>query len=814
MNRPITIAGLSWLAATFALPAGPAPLARGQAAPATTAPRPSDLLKAAPFDRITLVDGMVVDVEPISPRPLPAPEPKKPKTLVEIEEMAHKAEVKRQRMRKDGFTGNPDREEDDEATIVIRTLVGENSDYKVKRSSIKKIEYFEDMVLADADRLAAAGDFLGGFERLMLVKARNANWPGLAEHVNKHLFVEGEALMKDDGSRGLQVLSDLHARKPDYPGLADRLAASYAKRIDGEVAATNYIEARRLLRDLDRFAPGHSEGRYGRTRMVERAKALVDQAARSEPGDRVDRLAEASRIWPELEGLDAAYALAFRAEPTLTVAVADISRPIGPFPRCPASERLSRLLYLPILDNEDEASLRGESSGQLLASLEVGELGKRLRINLKAGPTWSDGSRPASAIDVARSLADRAQGVSPGFDGRWADLLDRVEIVDEGRIEVKLTRASLKPETWLVAPVGPAHAAADGLIPAADGRHRPVGDGPFRWAASGPTSTTLVAAAPAPSETSSRVRRVREVRYHDPGVALEAFLRGECSVLERVPPDRLADLRKLDGVKMGVHATPSVHRLAVDGRAGPLRSRKLRRALSLAIDRKGLLAEVVTRRPPDDRAFPADGPFIKGSFVDAPDVAPLDYNPLLALGLFSAARKELGGNPIKLTLEYPNIAEARAACPKIAEGLRLVGVEVTLLERPESDLEAELRAGRRFELAYRTSRPSSPFRDAGPLIVPGYDAPPSADALASSASPRVLQLLLQMDRAPDTVTARSIAVEIDRESRDELPVIPLWQLDDHYAWRSEVRGIAESVDHLYRGLETWEVDPWYVRDAR
>ena len=136
------------------------------------------------------------------------------------------------------------------------------------------------------------------------------------------------------------------------------------------------------------------------------------------------------------------------------------------------------------------------------------------------------------------------------------------------------------------------------------------------------------------------------------------------------------------------------------------------------------------------------------------------------------------------------------------------------MERPESQLEAELKSGRRFEMAYRTSRPALPFRDAGPLIVPGYDAPPGANALASSASPRVLQLLLQLDRAPDSVTARGIAQQVDRESRDELPVIPLWQLDDHYAWRVQVRGPLEVADHLYRGLETWEVDPWFVRDAR
>ncbi len=784
--------------------------------PAPAPGKAVDLLKSAPFDRLTLVDGTVLDIEPVSPRPLPEPEVKKPKTLAEIEEFAKKAELKRKRrVNSDGFT-KPDRgDEDEEDFLVIRTLSGgDTSDYKVKRASIKAIEYFEDMLLADGDRLIAAGNYLAAFERFQLVKGRQPAWAGLGDHVNKLLFEEGDSLLKDDNARGLQLLSDLHGRKPDYPALGDRLAASYAKRIDRQVAAGDFLQGRRLLRDLERVTPGHPEGKAARGRLLARAKALIDEAGRSTPADRVDRLAEAARIWPDSEGLEAAYSQAFRAEPTLTVAVTDLADPIGPFPRSQAAERVARLLYLPILDGDDESSVRGEVPGQLLAGLEVGELGRRIRINLKAGPTWTDGSRPASAVDVARSLADKALPASPGFDARWADLLERVEVADDRRVEVKLARSSLKPETWLLGPVGPAHAAGDGRIPSADGGHRPVGDGTFRWVASPPGATILRSTAPDPTGTSARVRRVREVRHPTPAAASEAFLRGEVSVLERVPPDRLAEFRKADDVKLGAYATPSVHRLALDGRTPALRNRKLRRALSLAIDRKGLLAEVVGRRPPDDRAFPADGPFVRGSFVDALDVAPLEYNPLLALGLVSAARKELGGNPIKLTMEYPSIPEARAACPKIAEGLALIGVEVRLVERPESRLEAELRSGRRFELAYRSPRPSMPFRDAGPSIVPGYDAPPSADALASSASPRVLQLLLQLDRAPDSVTARGIAMQVDRESRDELPVIPLWQLDDHYAWRGHVRGPLETADHLYRGLESWEVDPWYVRDAR
>ena len=86
--------------------------------------------------------------------------------------------------------------------------------------------------------------------------------------------------------------------------------------------------------------------------------------------------------------------------------------------------------------------------------------------------------------------------------------------------------------------------------------------------------------------------------------------------------------------------------------------------------------------------------------------------------------------------------------PKIAEMFRLVGVEVRTAERPQSELEADLRAGKRFDLAYRATRCEEPVMEAGPLLCPGYDASPSADALASVVSPRILQLLLQLERAP------------------------------------------------------------------
>jgi peptide/nickel transport system substrate-binding protein len=243
-----------------------------------------------------------------------------------------------------------------------------------------------------------------------------------------------------------------------------------------------------------------------------------------------------------------------------------------------------------------------------------------------------------------------------------------------------------------------------------------------------------------------------------------------------------------------------------------LRSRSLRRGLSYAVDRAALLEEHVLKHPATDADAAADGPFPKGSYADAPGVKPLEGHMWLAKMLVAAARKELNNAPIELRLEYPAIAEVQAIVPKLVALWHEAGVTIVAAELPGSQLESELRAGRRFDLAYRVVRCDEPVLDAGVLLCPGYDAPPEADALASNASPRILQLLLQLERATDWPTARDLAVQIDRESRDELPVIPLWQLVDHYAWRDRLTGPGKIADELYQGIATWEIAPWIAKD--
>ena len=237
--------------------------------------------------------------------------------------------------------------------------------------------------------------------------------------------------------------------------------------------------------------------------------------------------------------------------------------------------------------------------------------------------------------------------------------------------------------------------------------------------------------------------------------AVGPLRRGDVSLIEHVPPDQVAGLgdpRRHQGWDVfasrwstSSRSTAATRRCAA-GRCGAgCRMRSTARPCSRTTcsSTRPTDADAVCRRAV------SQGKLRRRARASSRSKA----HPWLAKMLVAAARKELNNAPIKLNLEYPAIPEVRAIVPKLAEAFREAGVEIIAAEVPPSQLESELRAGRRFDLAYRVLRATSRCSMPGCCSVPATTRPPEADALASTASPRILQLLLQLERAADWPTA-------------------------------------------------------------
>jgi peptide/nickel transport system substrate-binding protein len=798
--RPIAD-GLVALGLVLAFPGGD--LLGGQL-PDVQIPTDRDLLRDPPFDRLTLIDGTELYVDPVSPRPLPDKEA--------IRAAEAKEDPPFQRVGGLIVSKAPELNRDpSENSLVIRTQSEDPRDYYVKITSIQRADYFEDVLLAEALRRATSSDFDRAFELVLAVQARDPEWRGLRETADRIAMLEGrDALNKGQVDEGLRLLGELYRRSPDHPGLKPLLAEGYSGRIKSAIDQGAFALGRRVLAELRSLAPDSPEVSQMEQRFITRARKLAEQSEALTGPDRVDRLTQALRIWPSDEQIAQDYEQAFRQSPVLDVAVLDVPRRPGPFIECPADDRINQLLYLQILADITEDATLGEREDQLAAGLEVGDIGRRLTIRIKEGLTWNDGSREIGAADAARALSDRALPSTIGFDARWADLLNRVTLLGELEVEVTLRRAPLNPASWLLLSVGPAHAGRDGLVWTPDGP-RPIGSGPYVLGPLTRTSARLDR-ADAPSSGTLAIARIEERRIDSPADPLALLRRGDVSLIDSVPLDQFDELEQEPDIRIGRYRSPRMHWIAIDGRNPLLGNRSLRRGLSFAIQRSELLEERVLGRPVDEWSFPSDGPFPIDSFADAPDVTPLTHDPLLAKMLVRAAKQEMDVDSIKLTLAYPSIPTAQAVVPRLVEAFAEAGVEITPVERRQSDLESELRRGARFDLAYRSGPIDNPIRDVGPALCPGYSAQSGSNGLAAIASPRILQLLLRLEQVQDLPTAREQVIALDRETRDELPILPLWQLQEHYAWRTRLTGPAEEADRLYEGIESWTIEPWFASD--
>ena len=237
-----------------------------------------------------------------------------------------------------------------------------------------------------------------------------------------------------------------------------------------------------------------------------------------------------------------------------------------------------------------------------------------------------------------------------------------------------------------------------------------------------------------------------------------------------------------------------------------IRNRSFRRALGYALNRPEILEEQFLKRPPKSDEIIADGVFAKASSWDDSTVKTQPFDRSLATLLFASARRELKMPQIRLTLDYPARADVARAAARMADDLKQYGIEITLKADSPDQLESRLAAGSNFEIAYRIIQPSFDHFLIGAGISPALYARPSANGLASLSSPLTRSNILDIERAWDETRVRQTAQFIDRLCRDELPVIPLWQVPRRYAWRSNVKGIKAGQKSIYENIEIWSIE--------
>jgi len=210
------------------------------------------------------------------------------------------------------------------------------------------------------------------------------------------------------------------------------------------------------------------------------------------------------------------------------------------------------------------------------------------------------------------------------------------------------------------------------------------------------------------------------------------------------------------------------------------------------------------------------GPFPAGASLNDParygyndQIPPRPFEPRLAAILATVAwnnvqnptgkdtSKQTSTDIPQLILAHPNDPIARVACQTIQSQLAREGIPVKLREFNAD----ELAAGKvECDLRYAEITVGEPLTDARTLIGPNGLAGDLHSAYLDTA-------LRDLDAATNWKDVRSRLSKLHEIASHELPLIPLWQTVNYFAYRTSVHGIEDSPIALYQNIEQWTLTP-------
>jgi oligopeptide transport system substrate-binding protein len=456
----------------------------------------------------------------------------------------------------------------------------------------------------------------------------------------------------------------------------------------------------------------------------------------------------------------------------------------------------------------------GEVIPAVATSWDVSPDGRIYTFNLRDGLEWSDGT-PLSADDVVFSFRRLMKPETAALYAQLFYLVKNGREVNTGAVPVEsLAVHAPDSRTIEIELTGPApyfpQILANGFA-AVIPRHA-IEEHGENWAKPG----TMVSNGAYTLEHWSpqdRIEIVRNAHFHDAeNVALDRviyyptadtvsavarFRGGELDVQYGFAPEQAGSLREL--LPGQVHLSPSLGTfyLTLNTTRPNLKDARVRRALSLAIDRR-VITDKVRRagEPPTLSYVPPVTAGYSSPQVDYADM-PMGERRAEAVRLL----REVGygdANPLKITYAYSTNPENRRLAVIIAAMWKRVGVLTVLANREGKILFSSLRAGD-FEVAFIGW--SADYNEASTFLYTLRSTTVNANYSRYN-NPEYDALMIEAGQTADTAVRAALMRRAEALMLAEQPIIPLYNDSGRYLVAKYVKGWQDNAveAHLSRYL--------------
>jgi peptide/nickel transport system substrate-binding protein len=389
------------------------------------------------------------------------------------------------------------------------------------------------------------------------------------------------------------------------------------------------------------------------------------------------------------------------------------------------------------------------------------------RFHLRPGVKFHDG-RPLRAADVVYSL-ERARHHPRTRLGNLLVAVRQVRAVDELTLEIRTERFHAVLLNKLAMPL---------VMPEGTGDDpgQAIGTGPYRVIDYRPGAGLTLESYPGYWGGVPAVRRAEIAFVGDPGERVDWLLRGETDLAQELATERAREVEQAPGLRVEAQNGFSVIYLEGQLSSGPLSDLRVRRALSLSLDREQLVREMAAGYGAPVGQFVAREVF----GFDA-RLAPPERNLAGARALLAEAGYPEG---LSLTLEYREGREVGELVRQLAEA----GVRVEPRPQVWRDLYPRMLRG---EVPFFLGGMVAFSGDASSILDMKFHTVDSSRGYGEFNSnrysnPRLDEMIEASGAVVDLGQRRALLQSCMETATVDLPAIPLYAAQDVYGVRQTV----------------------------
>ena len=737
--------------------------------------------------------------------------------------------------------------------LIVKLPGNAVAEYALPISQIDHIILFEELMLRRVDELLTEGDIRKAYELLLRVEKEYPSWEPAKPRFEELLLVESGLRAKEgDIYAALALLDELANRNIKNPELRPRFGEIVAPMIQTAVSEDDFHKARYLISRIERVYPGHETAVEWQGRMQKLASSLLvdakGQADQRKFSAAADLAWKAEAIWPSTGNARAFFMQAVARHQVLKVAINDAESSTIVFPSLRESdERRQELIEVPLFEptNADELTYFRSSFFEIW---DPTDLGREVVFTLReTRPTWQ--SQPLlTANQIADAMGRRMDSSSPLFNSRLASFVSEVSVRSPSEMKIRFTRVPLSIESLLRFPiVGAASYRESGETSNSPevGETSRLNKAPvllstrFELAREDDTNKSFVRELPEPDGLDSgkyHVAEIREIRFTDRGELLKSVIRGEVDYLPTLLPWEVDAFKSAPGFNVRQYALPITHVITFNPLSERITSAQMRRALSFAVNREGILKSIVLRDQSMRYGRPTSAPWHLTSYATNPLEKPPEFNLRLAYALRYAAERQL--QLVEITkLEAEARVKAKEAGEKFESEEWRQSVNVDYIKLPRLRMvvdpdptaaeaaarivvywqrigfEVDIIAGDQkgatlqdsdWDLCYRRVRMEEPLLELWPLLTNDT----SFDMNRLKLFPDWMrQELVNLDYPASFADAQDRLFTIHRHMAAQAFIIPLWEVDEFAVWKKSIIGTAERPMSPYQNVERWIVRP-------